>query len=166
MWDGTGFKKFGDFAERNLVCLCESRKRWLSLAYVNGSVKEPGQRSQQPEDLVLKDFRQRRSLNLCGNGRGAENTHVRWRIVHDVSKRALQLWKLIYIYSENSVLNCYIVARHTEFYVGYLSLNLTFAGDAGCFKKFLQWYSKCYSVASVTKKFTLKGVQTTHRSRC
>jgi hypothetical protein len=28
----------------------------------------------------------------------------------------------------------------------------------------LQWYSKCYCVANVTKTFTLKGVQTIHRS--
>jgi hypothetical protein len=28
----------------------------------------------------------------------------------------------------------------------------------------LQWYSKCYCVASVTKTFALKGVQTIHRS--
>jgi hypothetical protein len=28
----------------------------------------------------------------------------------------------------------------------------------------LQWYSKCYRVASVTKTFTLKGMQIIHRS--
>jgi hypothetical protein len=32
-------------------------------------------------------------------------------------------------------------------------------------KRALQWYSKCYCVASITKTFTLKGVQTMHRSR-
>jgi hypothetical protein len=36
----------------------------------------------------------------------------------------------------------------------------------GVSKRDLQCYSKCYSVASVTKTFTLKGVQTIHRSRC
>jgi cephalosporin hydroxylase len=30
-------------------------------------------------------------------------------------------------------------------------------------KRALQCYSKCYCVASVTKTFTLKGVQTIHR---
>jgi hypothetical protein len=30
----------------------------------------------------------------------------------------------------------------------------------------LQWYSKCYFVASVTKTFTFKGTQTTHCSKC
>jgi hypothetical protein len=33
-------------------------------------------------------------------------------------------------------------------------------------KRALQCYSKCYCVASVTKTFTLKGVQTIHCSRC
>jgi hypothetical protein len=31
-------------------------------------------------------------------------------------------------------------------------------------KRALQWYSKCYCVASVTKTFTFKGVQAIHRS--
>ena len=37
-----------------------------------------------------------------------------------VSKRALQLWKLIEIYTEDihNVLNCQNVAKHTEFYLG------------------------------------------------
>jgi hypothetical protein len=35
----------------------------------------------------------------------------------------------------------------------------------GVSKRALQWYSKCYCVASVTKTFTLKGAQTIHRSR-
>jgi hypothetical protein len=37
-----------------------------------------------------------------------------------VSKRALQLWKLIEIYTEDihNVLNCQNVANHTEFYLG------------------------------------------------
>jgi hypothetical protein len=40
--------------------------------------------------------------------------------VHGVSKRALQLWKLIEIYTEDiqNVLNCQNVAKHTEFYLG------------------------------------------------
>jgi hypothetical protein len=33
-------------------------------------------------------------------------------------------------------------------------------------KRALQWCSKCYCVASFTKTFTRKGVQTIHRSRC
>jgi hypothetical protein len=44
------------------------------------------------------------------------------------SKRALQLWKLIYIYSEDmySVFNCHIVAKHTEFYWdSYCSMRLS-----------------------------------------
>jgi hypothetical protein len=41
-------------------------------------------------------------------------------IIQGVSKRALQLWKLIEIYTENihKVLNCQNVAKHTEFYLG------------------------------------------------
>jgi hypothetical protein len=27
------------------------------------------------------------------------------------------------------------------------------------------WYSKCYGMVSVTKKFTFQGIQTIHRSR-
>jgi hypothetical protein len=36
-----------------------------------------------------------------------------------VPKRALQLWKLAQIYSEDMyfVLNCHNVAKHTEFYL-------------------------------------------------
>jgi hypothetical protein len=43
--------------------------------------------------------------------------------------------------------------------------NFTFLTIHGVSKIALQWYSKCYCVASVTKTFTLKGVQTIHRSR-
>jgi hypothetical protein len=52
--------------------------------------------------------------------------------IEDVSKRDLQLWKLILIYSEDmySVLNCFNVAKHAEFYPG-----VTSNGNAGRFKK-------------------------------
>jgi hypothetical protein len=41
-------------------------------------------------------------------------------VIQGVSKRALQLWKLIEIYTEDihNVLNCQNVAKHTEFYLG------------------------------------------------
>jgi hypothetical protein len=40
--------------------------------------------------------------------------------IQGVSKRALQLWKHIEIYTEeiHNVLNCQNVAKHTEFYLG------------------------------------------------
>ena len=40
--------------------------------------------------------------------------------VQGVSNRALQIWKLIEIYTEDihKVLNCQNVAKHTEFYLG------------------------------------------------
>jgi hypothetical protein len=40
--------------------------------------------------------------------------------IQDVSKSALQLWKLIEIYTEDihNVLNRQNVAKHTEFYLG------------------------------------------------
>jgi hypothetical protein len=40
--------------------------------------------------------------------------------IQGVSKRALHLWKLIEIYTEDihNVLNCQNVAKHTEFYLG------------------------------------------------
>jgi hypothetical protein len=34
-----------------------------------------------------------------------------------------------------SVLNCHIVAKHTEFYLGWLRFNVTSIGNAECFKK-------------------------------
>jgi len=44
---------------------------------------------------------------------------VGFRKIQGVSKRALQLWKLIEIYTEDihKVLNCQNVAKHTEFYL-------------------------------------------------
>jgi hypothetical protein len=36
----------------------------------------------------------------------------------------------------------------------------------GVSKRALQWYSNCYCVASITKIFTPKGVQTIHLSSC
>jgi len=40
--------------------------------------------------------------------------------IQGVTKRALQLWKRIEIYTEDIhiVLNCQNVAKHTEFYLG------------------------------------------------
>jgi hypothetical protein len=65
---------------------------------------------------------------------------LRWtgikELVQGVSKRALQLLKLIYIYSDMySVLNCNNVTKHTEFFMGQLRLNVTSTGNAGCFEK-------------------------------
>jgi hypothetical protein len=34
-----------------------------------------------------------------------------------------------------NVLNYHNVAKHTEFYLGQLLFNVTFTGNAGCFKK-------------------------------
>jgi hypothetical protein len=41
-------------------------------------------------------------------------------VIQGFSKRALQLWKLVYFYSKDmySVLNCHNVEKHTEFYLG------------------------------------------------
>jgi hypothetical protein len=33
------------------------------------------------------------------------------------------------------VLNCHNVAKHAEFYLGYLRFNVTSTGNAGCLKK-------------------------------
>jgi hypothetical protein len=54
-----------------------------------------------------------------------------------VSKKALQLSKLIYIYSEDiySVLSCHNVANLTEFYLGQLRFKITSTSNAICFKK-------------------------------
>ena len=47
-------------------------------------------------------------------------THKERRYVQGVSKRVLQLWKLIEIYTEDihNVLNCQNIAKHTQFYLG------------------------------------------------
>ena len=47
-------------------------------------------------------------------------TSIKWEDIQGVWKRALQLWKLIEIYTEDihNVLNCQNVAKHTEFYLG------------------------------------------------
>jgi hypothetical protein len=54
-----------------------------------------------------------------------------------VSKRALQHWKLVWIYSYDiyNVLNCHNVAKHTEFYLWELQFNVTSNGNAGYYKK-------------------------------
>jgi hypothetical protein len=51
-------------------------------------------------------------------------------------KRALQLSKLIYIYSEDihRALNCHNVANYSKFYLGQLRFNATSTGNAGCLK--------------------------------
>jgi hypothetical protein len=36
----------------------------------------------------------------------------------------------------------------------------------GASKRALHWHSKCYCVASITKTFAFKGIQTIHISRC
>ena len=53
-------------------------------------------------------------------------------IIQGVSKRALQLWKRIEIYTEDihNVLNCQNVAKHAEFYLGLLWFNVTSIGNA------------------------------------
>jgi hypothetical protein len=35
----------------------------------------------------------------------------------------------------DSVLSCHNVAKHTEFYLGYVRFNVTFTDNVGCFKK-------------------------------
>jgi hypothetical protein len=63
-------------------------------------------------------------------------TSNRNAIIEGVSKRALQLRKLIYIYSQNtySILICYNVAKDAEFYQRPLRFNVTSTGNSGCFK--------------------------------
>jgi hypothetical protein len=65
-----------------------------------------------------------------------------------------------------SVLNSHNVAKHTDFCLkSYCSMWLPLVMQAVS-RRALQWCSKCYCVASVTKTFTLKGAQTIHRWRC
>jgi hypothetical protein len=52
-------------------------------------------------------------------------------------------------YYKNSITEIYIL--------------LAFSLLQGASKTVLQWYSKCYCVASVTKTSVLKGIQTIHR---
>jgi hypothetical protein len=71
--------------------------------------------------------------------------------------------ELISVYWEDiySALNCHNVAKHAEFYLRYLPFNVTSTDMYGVSKRCLQWYSKGFCVASVTKTFTFKSVQTT-----
>jgi hypothetical protein len=57
------------------------------------------------------------STRKISDNMGPKNNE--WNI-QGVSKRALQLWKRIEIYTEDihNVLNCKNVAKHTEFYLG------------------------------------------------
>jgi hypothetical protein len=86
-------------------------------------------------------------------------------VIQSVSKRVLQL-NLVYLYSEDmySLLNCRNVGNTSRFIrdsYGSMWLPLVMQGVS---KGVLQWYSKCYCVATVKKTFTLKGVQIIHRS--
>jgi hypothetical protein len=53
-----------------------------------------------------------------------------------VSKRALQLWEIIWIYSEDmfSVLNYHNIAKYAELYVGQLGLIVTSTDNVECLK--------------------------------
>jgi hypothetical protein len=45
-----------------------------------------------------------------------------------------------------SVLNCHNVAKHAEFYLGYLRFNVIFTGNAGCFKKSFTTLEACINL--------------------
>jgi hypothetical protein len=80
------------------------------------SYPEPGESDSHPVSCCFKML-----LNMVVVPNGESNAKViRITSMQAVSKRALQLWKLIYIYSEDMhrVLNCHNVAKHTEFYSG------------------------------------------------
>jgi hypothetical protein len=62
-----------------------------------------------------------------------------------------------------SVLNYHNVARPSCIWDSYGSMWFSLVMQ-GVSRRALQGYSKCYCVASVTKTFILKGVQTIHRS--
>ena len=49
-----------------------------------------------------------------------ETSFMALQYIQGVSKRALQLWKRLEIYTEDihNVLNCQNVAKHTDFYLG------------------------------------------------
>jgi hypothetical protein len=86
--------------------------------------------------------------------------------MQSVSKRALQVWNITYIYSEDVyiILNCHNAAGRSLTWDSYCSVSHTSTGNLGCFKTALEWFSKCYCVASVTKTFTPKSIHTICRS--
>jgi hypothetical protein len=53
----------------------------------------------------------------------------------------------------HSVSKCHNLVKRSEFYMGKLRLNVAYIHNAGWFNRSLQWYSKCYCVARVTKTF-------------
>jgi hypothetical protein len=81
-----------------------------------------------------------RNEDVSGSGDIAPLSELEQAIVFlacwGVSKWALQLWDLVYIYWEDtdSVSKCNNVAKDTEFYLRQLLFNATFIGNAGCFK--------------------------------
>jgi hypothetical protein len=59
--------------------------------------------------------------------------------------------------------NCHDVAIRIRFYLALLCFKVVSTSNAGCFKNGFTMVFQSYCEASVTKKFTLTGVQTIHR---
>jgi hypothetical protein len=68
----------------------------------------------------------------------------------------------MYLEDMHSVLNCHNLAKDAKFFLGWLWFSVASTVMQGVSDRPLQWYSKCYCVVSVTKTFTLKGIQTIH----
>jgi len=69
--------------------------------------------------------------------------------IQGVSKRALQLWKRIEIYTEDihNVLNCQNVAKHTEFYLEcsyHLCLQMSLNSELELLPQLQKWHQRCY----------------------
>jgi hypothetical protein len=54
------------------------------------------------------------------------------------------------------------IAKHTEFYLGQLRFNVTFAGNTRCFKKSFAIVFQMLLCGECTKTFALKDIQTIH----
>jgi hypothetical protein len=61
------------------------------------------------------------------------HTHTHSLSLSQCLKKRFITFKSLYKFIQ--VLNCHNVAKHTEFYLGYLRFIVTFTGNAGCFKR-------------------------------
>ena len=80
--------------------------------------------------------------------------------IQGVSKRALQLWKRIEIYTEDihNVLNCQNVAKHAEFYLEcsyHLCLQMSLNSELELLPQLQKWRKRCYVACG--KRLTTGG---------
>jgi hypothetical protein len=105
------------------------------------------------------DFTQQhsdRKSNLVASPKRVLDTKTYWLTV---SRKVTSPHLTMY-----SILNCHNVSRHTKYYLGCYGSKWFSMAMQRFSERSLQWYSKCYCVASVTIIIILKGAKTIHCS--